>query len=72
MTKSSATFSTTNADMCYLTDAEIDALIESDSMTFGGILGSEFDVKSNLFGDDYADAILADLGNISGTKSRPN
>ena len=65
MTKSSATFSTTNANCDYLTDAEIDALIESDSMTFGGILGSEFNVHDDLYGDDYADAILADLANIN-------
>ena len=62
MTKSIATFSTTNLKVDNLTDAEIEALIEADSMTFGGIMGSEFDVKSNLYGDDYADAIMADLG----------
>lgn len=62
MTKSSATFTTTNADLSYLTDAEIEALIESDSMTFGGIMGSEFNVKSNLYGDDYADAMMRELG----------
>ena len=62
MTKSSATFSTTDAVLDSLTDAEIEALIESDSMTFGGILGSEFDVKSNLYGDDYADAMMRELG----------
>ena len=65
MTKSAATYSTTHADMSVMTDAEIDALFESDSMTFGGILGSEFDVKSNLYGDSYADAIMADLGIIN-------
>ena len=57
--------STTKREFGNLTDAEIDALIESDAMTFGGIMGSEFDVKSNLYGDDYADAILADLANIN-------
>lgn len=62
MTKSSATYSTTNANIDALTDAEIDALIAADSMTFGGIMGSEFDVKPNLYGDDYADAMMSDLG----------
>ena len=45
-----------------LTDKEIEQLIEADSKTFGGIMGSDFDVKRNLYGDDYADAMMAELG----------
>jgi hypothetical protein len=62
MTKSSANYVTTRANIAALTDAEIEALIDADSMTFGGIMGSEFDVKPNLYGDDYADAMMRDLG----------
>lgn len=64
MTKSSATYSTTNANIDHLTDAEIDALIEADSQTFGGILGSEFNVKSDLYGDDYADAMMREIADL--------
>ena len=45
-----------------LTDEQIDALINTDSQTFGGIMASEFDVKDDLYGDDYADAIMSELG----------
>ena len=44
-----------------LTDEQIDALINSESETVG-IMGSMFDVKSDLYGDDYADAMMAELG----------
>ena len=44
-----------------LTDEQIDALINSESETVG-IMGSLFDVKSELYGDDYADAMMAELG----------
>ena len=45
-----------------LTDEQIDALIDADSQTFGGIMSSEFDVHSDLYGDDYADAMMTELG----------
>ena len=44
-----------------LTDEQIDALINSESETVG-IMGSMFDVKSDLYGDDYADAMMSELG----------
>ena len=43
-----------------LTDDEIDAFIKSDA-DYLGTRGSDFDVKSDLYGDAYADAILADM-----------
>ena len=49
-----------NANHGELTDAEIDALIMSESDDY-----SKPDVHDDLYGDDYADAILADLANIN-------
>ncbi len=61
MTKSIATFSTTKRKFDEFNDAEIDAFIKAESQTVGR-MGSDFDVKSDLFGDDYADAMMSELG----------
>ena len=63
MTKSIATFSTTNLKVDNLTDAEIDALIDADRYNCVARGDSMYntDVHSNLYGDDYADAMMMDI-----------
>lgn len=51
---------THTTDAGALTDEQIDAMIAAEPDVLG-IVGSDFDVKANLYGDAYADAILADM-----------